>query len=177
MSIKRTLFFIIAFFSCLSCYAEGLGQANQSSSLVLADKQWKLGFKDENTNSKIMEFIMQNDDSVNNWSELLTFQKFKMTFPKEVLASACADKIITAIKAKGVQYTYTSFESSPQEAIFEFRITSPVEQQHDELQRIIRTPDNHFIVLQYAVHKSDMGDTERMKIIDALKKADLSILE
>lgn len=51
--------------------------------LNLGGKEWKLGFKDENTRSKIMEFVT-NDESVDRWTELVTVQLFKNVFPHEV---------------------------------------------------------------------------------------------
>lgn len=143
------------------------------ATLTMADKEWKLGFKDENNNSQVLEFVI-NNENVNNWTELFTFQKFKVAFPKEILPASLAEKELAELKMKGYQPIFTTIENSQQEILIEFRVNSPIEQ--DELQRIIRTPADQFIVLQYAVHKSDMGDAERNKWIEALKKIDANLL-
>lgn len=173
MSIKGLIKCLIIFFLCSYCYAAQEEAKPSSTTITIADKQWKLGFKDENKDSLIQEYVI-NNETVNNWTELFTFRKFKFAFPTQVTPDVFAENQLTALKSKGYQYLYTKHETSPQESIVEFRITSPVDDQQDELQRIIKTPNGEFIILHYAVRKSDMTELERQKWITALKNIDLN---
>lgn len=161
---------ICTFFSMLLsfCCAAQAPVPNSTPSLSLGGKEWRLRYKAETNETKILEFVT-NSETINKWTELVTFQKFKYKFPKTVTPMSFADKEIANIKEKGYKYTYTSFDSSPLEATIEFRILAPLDQQQDEIQRIIKTPEDELIVLHYAIKKNDMGDMERTKWVGALK--------
>lgn len=153
----------------LSFYCQAQAPApSPTDSLSIGGKEWRLRYKAETNETKILEFVT-NSETINKWTELITFQKFKYKFPKTVAPMSFADKEIANIKEKGYKYTYTSFDSTPLEATIEFRILTPLDQQQDEIQRIVKTPDDELIVLHYAIKKSDMGDMERSKWVSVLK--------
>lgn len=145
-----------------------------NGAITIGDKQWKLGFKDENKNSLIQEYVT-NNETVDHWTYLFSFHRFKIALPKEITPQALAENQVMALKNKGYQHVFTNLASSPDEALVEFRITSPLQDQQDELERIIKTPSGEFIILHYAIRKSDMGDAERNKWADFLKNIDLNL--
>jgi hypothetical protein len=154
---------IILSFCCL-----GLTNATTTENLTLGGKDWKLGFKDENSNAKVLEYIT-NDEKIDKWSQLLTLQKLSYRFPKEITPIMFANKEIEMFKAKGLNIEATTIESTPQLAIIELRITSPLDQQQDELQGIIKTTNNQLIVLHYATRPRDMEQAEKSKWVDTFK--------
>jgi hypothetical protein len=167
---------------CLSLLLIGLAltcSAGQNESQTpamifnLAGKEWRLRFKDETNSAKLQEYLTQNEN-INKWTELLTLQRFKYKFAKEVTPHFFAEKEITSLKEKCPDCMTAVVDASPEETIMEFRVLAPVDKQQDELQRIIKKPDGQIVILHYAVKKNDMGEAERAKWLAALKSVNLN---
>lgn len=144
--------------------------------LKFNDQEWKLGYNHEDSDVALAEYVTRGEN-VNNWTELLTIQKFNFTIKKEVTPSAFADIEISQFKSQGYTVVTAITDANAQEAIFEFRVQAPKAEQQDEIQRIIKTADDKLIVLHYVVKKADMGDAERKKWIANLKSIDVSYLK
>lgn len=172
---KWMLSLIVTLLFSLSCYAADttFSKMKWPPSMVFSDQKWQLGFHDENDDLAMAEYVTRGE-TVENWTELVTFQEFKLAFPPQVTPIAFADKQIEGLKAKGYEIIYTNIESSAKEAIIEFQVKSPVAQQQDEIQRLIRMPNNTFVILHYVIKKYDMGNTERAKWVQVLKMINIS---
>lgn len=140
--------------------------------LKLAGETWKLGFHEENAKFDTAEYVM-DDQTVQNWQQMFTFQKFKTEFPGDVLLVTFADQQIAELKKRGYDIKYTVHSSSADEAIIEFQVNNPVDQQQDEIQRLIKF-GKQFYIFHYVSKKMDMGEAERNKWIAALKGLQVS---
>lgn len=158
MTLRTIASILFLIFSCVI-----VAQQSSTKKITLANRQWTLGYQDENQDTKIQEYVT-NNETVNNWTELFTFQLFKSSFPKEISPSAFADREMEGLKTKGYKYQFSKLSSSAKEAVIEFRVSFPEEEQQDEIQRIIRNEKNQMIVIHYVIRKEDMGDGERKKM-------------
>lgn len=175
MSWKKILIvFFVSFFSTyLPSYAAETTENTVTSmtfpkSITLDGKEWKLGFQQENEDVIIAEYVTDNE-TVDNWTQLFTFQKFKLEVPKQITPSLFAEREVQQIEKAGYKVISNVTDATPQEAMLEFRVLSPKAKQQDELQRIIITPNTNLIVLHYVIKKSDMGTAERTKWMSILK--------
>jgi hypothetical protein len=169
MIIKKAIIFSFVLLFLLSFREKVLADPNPSAQITLDGKEWKLRFKDKNSHGEILEYVT-NNESVDKWTELVSLQKFKFKLPKEVTLLALVEKEVANLKAKGYQYTSTMIESTTQEVIVEFRVDSPAAVQQDEIQRIIKTPDDELVVFHYAIRKNTITPEERIKWVNALKE-------
>ncbi len=171
------LYFFLAILIAFPIYADPISSpVNLPTTLNFADEIWQLGYSHEDNDIKMGEYVT-NNENVNNWTRLVTVQKFKFLFPKEVTPVVFANDEIAQLKNKQYAVAYNIIESNPQEATIEFRIIKPESEQQDELQRLIRTPDDELVIFHYVTKKVYMGKTERIKWINLLKSMSLSILE
>lgn len=145
------------------------------ATLNLGGIEWKLGNEQQDKDVHLAEYV-SNNENVNNWTQLVTFQKFKFIFPKEVTPSKFAEGEFSQLQKQGYKLKTSIIESSPDQAIMEFRIEEPTAEQQDELQRIIKTTNGQVLVFHYVIKKSDMGAAERSKWITALKGIDMPFL-
>lgn len=176
MLIKKWIFSFLILVTIFPCYADTPSIVNLPPTLALDDEIWELGYSHEDNDIKTGNYVT-NNENMNNWTQLVTIQKFKYYFPKEVAPVVFANNEIMQLKNKHYSLIYTVIESNPQEAMIEFRILKPESEQQDELQRLIRTVDNELVVFHYAIRKQDMGVTERNNWITLLKNMNLSILD
>jgi len=56
--------------------------------------------------------------------------------------------------------------------IFEFKVEKPLNLQQDEIQKVVKGKDGMYVI-HYAIKKSDMGEINRKKWIDNIKKSTL----
>jgi hypothetical protein len=146
-----------------------------SPTVQLAGELWKLGYHEENATDDIAEYVVENQ-TVDNWLQMFTFQKFKVAYPADKPLVNFADQQIAELKKRKYDLVYTVHSSSPDDAIIEFQIKSPVDQQQDEIQRLIKG-DKEFYILHYVAKKMDMGDAERNKWIAVLKNLNVKIFQ
>lgn len=169
---KKLIFLILAlFFSSLV-----LAKSSFSEKLNLNGQTWSLGYSKVNADFALAEYVIKGE-SVNDWNQLFTYQKFTYLFPEQVTPVRFADEEVNQLRAKKYELTYNVLESSHQEAIMEFRIIKPEVEQQNELQRIVRNNQGQIIVLHYVIKKLDMGDKERKAWINTLKNFDYQSLE
>lgn len=167
---------VLLLFSPLSSFSQVVAPSVTPAShslLVMGGKQWRLRYRAENNDSKIMEFVV-NNENLTKWNELLSFQLFKMKFPAEVTPLQFAEKELANLRERGLKCTSTTLNTSAQEVMIEFSVISPPNQVQDEIQRIIRTPNDEFIIWHYAIKKSDMGQTQRAVMATAIKELNIN---
>jgi hypothetical protein len=144
-----------------------VSNAHVPPAMKLAGELWKLGYHEENPKYDIAEYVIENQ-TIDNWLQMFTYQKFKVAYPAGLLLVNFADQQIAELKKRKYDLVYTVHSSSADDAIIEFQIKSPVDQQQDEIQRLVKG-DKEFYILHYVSKKMDMGDVERNKWIAILK--------
>lgn len=176
MSPKKIILILlpIAFLAC-AAFAETTSTTKSfPPELSLGGQSWKLGYNAENDNLAMAEYVT-NGENVNNWNQLVTFQKFKHDFDKGITPTDIINKEIAQLNTmKNYKAIFNTTKLNDNEAIFEFRITQPSTEQQDELQRVILTPNRKLIILHYVIKKLDMGQPARDQWITALKNINVS---
>ena len=162
---------IVSFFTlCLTSFTLHAADAkyNFPKTFLFNDKVWKLDFQDESEHSILAEYVT-NGESVKNWTQLFTYQQMRKPLPAEVTPENFAEHIDAGLKSKDITYRFSVLNASENEAMIEFRITSPRKLQQDELQRIIKKKDGIFIMIHYVIKKPDMGSAARAAWVENLK--------
>lgn len=172
----NVIYFLLLFFISISSFAEvPAAHGNFPTTLMLNNQQWKLDNFQENSDVQLAEYVT-GKDTVNNWSQLVTFQNFRFAIKKELTPAMFADVEMSELKKQKYTISFKKIESNSQEAFIEFSVQAPKDKQQNEIQRIVITPDHRLIVLHYVIKKLDMGEAERNNWIKALKSIDLSFL-
>ncbi|WP_233588660.1 hypothetical protein [Legionella sp. km535] len=133
------------------------------------DRAWKPAWGQKTNAGWTVEYIPVGDN-INQWKELVTSQfisglegvtpaQFKKTF-------------VDNLKKTGVTYSINTIAEQPDQLIFEFKVTVPVNLQQDEIQKITRGKGGIY-VLHYAIKKSNMSKANRQKWIENLKKSSI----
>lgn len=174
MNIKKLISSLLPLFFAFAVYAQTdttttANTKNEFPTTLNAGGQvWNLANQQQDKDVILAEYVT-NNEKVDNWTQLVTFQKFKFAFPKELTPAKFAEGEFSQLQKQGYKLKSAILESSPNEAIMEFRIEEPASEQQDEIQRIIKTPSDEVLVFHYVLKKSDMGDAERTKWTTALK--------
>src|SRR5438132_1462018 len=93
--------------------------------LTLGTQQWELGNNEEDDNLQLAEYVT-GGEKVADWTQLVTFQKFKFAINKQVTPAMFAQSEIDELKKQKYKVDAKIINSNPQEAIMEFRIQEPV---------------------------------------------------
>lgn len=172
------LFYTTALFAATATTVTPTDTAKQlfPKTLNLAGQTWQLDNYQTDENLILGEYTLSGQ-TVKNWQELVTIQKFKFTVSKNFTPKLFADKEAEELRQQKYKIIYNLISSNDHEALMEFRVEEPAKDQQDELQRIVLTPDQKLIIMHYVTKKSDMGDAARKRWTDALGKYDLSQLK
>lgn len=141
---------------------------HEKLNLVFDERPWRAAWGKSDANIDMIEYVPQSDDIL-NWNELVTSQFFP-GLQKRVTAKQFAELIIKNLKDQGFKPIVTLLEETQDQVLFEFRILAPEAQVQDELQRVI-VDDKGLYSLHYAVKKADMGQKERGKWAQNLKRS------
>lgn len=164
--------FLIGLFSISCAFAQGSSnhqlEKNYPATLNFNGTEWKIDFADKNSSMLIVEYVTDGEN-VKNWKRLFTYQELLHKLPEGITPKQFAENIEGQIKEMKLEGKFTYLESSDTEAIFEFQIMNPKDQQQDEIQRIILGKDRDFYVIHYVERKPDMGDAKRKEWIENLK--------
>ena len=136
--------------------------------------EWKIDYADKNDIMLIVEYVTGNE-SVQKWTKLFTYQQLLHKLPPKITPKQFAENIEAQIKKMNIEARFNYLESSDSEAIFEFQVLKPADQQQDEIQRIILGKDREFYVLHYVEKKTDMGDAARKQWLENLKNFDVPL--
>ncbi len=171
LNLKKWITVFIFFFT-LSLCAHAATTPEKSkfpSTINLGGIEWTLGNSQEDDNLELAEYVTKGEN-VNNWTQLLTIQKFKFPIKEEITPKKFAEFEITQLQGhKEFKIVTNIIDANKSQAFMEFQVQSPKAEQQHELQRIIKTPDNKLIIIHYVIKKDDMGNKEKTKWLDALK--------
>ncbi len=134
-------------------------------------RPWKIGWGEKNETIQTVEYVT-GDESVENWSELIT-SSYMPGMQKKVTPIEWAENMIDQLKNTGFKMDIHYIKKSPSQVIFEFRVLEPENQQQDELQ-MITGDDTGIYVLHYVIKKTDMGDEAREKWIKNLENSTIN---
>ncbi len=111
---------------------------------------------------------MLKNETVNNWSELITTQGLPNR--AQVTPQNFYKSMTQALQQQGYQPKFTLHKNVPNEVIMEFQISNPSHEAQDEIQRIIQKPHGLYII-HYVIRKADRGEAQRKKWLGLLKSA------
>lgn len=137
----------------------------ETQGIVFDDRPWQAVWGKKSDSITTVEYVPAGD-TIDNWQELVTSQ-FIPNAQNRFTAAEFMQLLIEQLKSMELAPVVTIIHSSPDEAVFEFRITSPDNLIQDELQKITRGA-NGIYVLHYAVKKADMGDATRKRWLQHL---------
>lgn len=143
----------------------------ETQKLVFDDRPWIAAWGKKTDDIVTVEYVPMGDD-INDWKELVTTQYFaglqNKTTPEDF-----ANIFIDGMKQAGYDPLITFHKNTPEQVLFEFRITKPAEQVEDELQLVTKGSKGIY-VLHYVIKKADMGDKLRNEWMQNLLKASQS---
>ncbi|CAM2759616.1 hypothetical protein [Legionella worsleiensis] len=131
------------------------------------DRLWKPVWGQKTNAVWTVEYIPVGDN-IDHWKELVTSQFLPGL--DGVTLKQFKQKFIADLQKTGVTYSIDSIDQKPDQLIFEFKVTVPVNLQQDEIQKITRGKKGIY-VLHYAIKKANMNDTNRLKWIKNLQSS------
>lgn len=176
LNFKKWISTFLFFFTLSICAhaATAPEKTKFPNTLKLGGIEWTLGNNQEDENLELAEYV-SNGETVNNWKQLLTIQKFKFPIKEEITPKKFAEFEITQLQGhKEFKIVTNIIDANKNEALMEFQVQSPKAEQQHELQRIIKTSDNKLTIIHYVIKKEDMGKKERSQWLEALKNYSLS---
>jgi hypothetical protein len=148
------------------CSTEALQSKAMDIAIVTYEKQnikfdsraWKIAWGKKTPYITTVEYVPRGDD-IDNWHELVTTQ-FMPGLQDIVSPKAFAEKFLKAYEESGFKPEATFLKDTPDQVIFEFKITAPPSQIQDEIQVITKGKDGLYAV-HYAIKEADMGKEKR----------------
>ena len=167
--MKRILFLVVFFsaaFSVANLYAA------EKAKPVFDDRLWKLGWS-QNQGDAVYEEYVVNEESVENWSELVTIQFFpglqKQTSPDIFESSQKANLLSVCPETK-----WESVSQSDNDRIWKWSIKGCQGQpDQSEIARLKMT-DEGFHVWHYAIKESPMSHEKETLWLAKLKSIEIS---
>lgn len=126
----------------------------EKQNIKFDDRAWKLAWGKKTPSITTVEYVPKGDD-IENWHELVTSQ-YMPTLQNEVTPMQFVKIILKGLEESGFKPITTFLKESPDQVIFEFKITAPPSQIQDEIQSIVKGKDGLY-VLHYAIKVADMG--------------------
>jgi hypothetical protein len=150
----------------LYCSTEALQSKAMDIAIVTYEKQnikfdnraWKIAWGKKTPYITTVEYVPRGED-INNWHELVTTQ-FMPGLQDMVTPKAFAEKFLKGYEESGFKPDATFLKDTPDQVIFEFKITAPLSQIQDEIQVITKGKDGLYAV-HYAIKEADMGKEKR----------------
>lgn len=142
----------------------------EKQKIVFDQRAWHPAWSDIKPTISTIEYIPAGD-SINKWNELITSQ-FIPDLQSKVTLKNYVNLIIQGIKDSGFKPIVTFHEDTPEQIIFEYRITDPANVAQDEIQKMTMGKDGIYI-LHYVIKKADMGHDNRTKWLANLKKSSI----
>lgn len=139
----------------------------ETQNIQFDNRAWKAAWGQKNNAVSTVEYIPVGDN-IDRWSELVTSQYLPGLV--DVSAKEFKKRFIANLDKSGITYSVNTIDEQPNQIIFEFKVTVPVNLQQDEIQKIIKSK-NGIYVLHYAMKKADMSKANRQKWVENLKKS------
>ncbi len=141
----------------------------EKQNVIFDHRPWKAVWGKNTPQISTIEYIPMGDD-IENWKELVTTQ-----FIPGLINSTpdqFRNRFIEDLKKSNVTFTTHIIENQPDSLIFEFKVNKPFNLIQDEIQKVIKGKNGMYL-LHYAIKKSDMGEADRKKWIDNIKKSSI----
>ncbi|MDP3268351.1 MAG: hypothetical protein Q8M40_04815 [Legionella sp.] len=167
----------IAYHGEMYCSLTELDKTSVDPNVLSYEKQkihfdhraWKAVWAKKTDEITTVEYIPVGEN-LNNWNELITTQF--MPGMSQVTAAQFGNQFLRSLNKSGITYKVTSIVDKPNELIFEFKVEKPLNLQQDEIQKVVKGKDGMYVI-HYAIKKSDMGEINRKKWIENIKKSTL----
>lgn len=141
----------------------------EKQKVVFDGRPWKAAWGKNSKEISTVEYIPVGDD-INNWKELVTTQYIPGLV--NITPEQFGEHVLDQLHKQGVVFSVKAIENEPNQLIFEFKVSQPVNLQQDELQKIVKGKDGIYI-LHYAIKQADMSEENRQKWINNMKKSTL----
>lgn len=128
--------------------------------IVFDGRPWEAAWGKATPEFTTIEYI-PTGDNINQWRELITSQ-FIPASQKKLTPIEYANYVVENLNKSGFKPVVTFLKKTPEQVIFEFRITEPENQRQDELQMAIKDI-NGLYILHYVTKEPDMGQKNRDK--------------
>jgi len=142
----------------------------ETQAITFDDRPWQAAWGNKTDVITTVEYVPAGED-IEHWNELITSQ-FIPGIQDKIIPKQFMEGIIEDL-TKEYKPVINIIEQQPHQVLFEFRILAPSNMQQDELQ-LITQGKKGFYVLHYVIKKSDMGDENRQKWIQLLKKSKIN---
>jgi hypothetical protein len=117
-----------------------------------------------------------NGETATRWTQLFTYQQMVHPLAENITPRDVGLHIEENLKQKNLHYIFKILSATDDEAFVEFKITDPDELQQDEIQRIIKTKNNIYIMMHYVIKRQDMGIHARNAWISNLKSMPIIVI-
>lgn len=141
----------------------------EKQNVIFDHRPWKAAWGKNTPQISTIEYIPMGDN-IENWKELITTQFIPGLI--NITPDQFGNRFIDDLKKSKVTFTVHVIENQPDSLIFEFKVNKPSNLTQDEIQKVIKGKDGMYI-LHYAIKKSDMGEANRQKWIDNIKKSSI----
>lgn len=137
--------------------------------LVLDGRTWKLGHRQERQGNFILEFVQENE-SVENWTEMITIQGFANPIPARQFARSLEQSLRREVKGELTwNILENKVEGTKSEVIYEFIVRNdPREDDQHEVGVVYSDPERLF-VFHYVTKNSPMSEPGKLKWINILR--------
>lgn len=132
-------------------------------------RPWKAAWAKQTPIISSIEYIPVGE-SINDWHELITSQF--ITGLGQVSLQQFHQLLLNDLNKQGITYTTHILDEQPNELLFEFQVSQPVNLRQDELQKIVKGKEG-FYILHYVIKKQDMGEEARKQWVNNLTKSTL----
>ena len=137
--------------------------------LLLEGRTWKLGHRQERQGNFIYEFVQENE-TVENWTELITIQGFANAIPAKHFARRLEQSLRREVKGELTwNILEEKVEGTKSGMIYEFIVLNdPREDDQHEVGVIYSDPEGLY-VFHYVTKKAPMSEPEKLKWINILR--------
>lgn len=137
--------------------------------LVLDGRTWKLGHRQEKQGNFILEFV-QNNETVENWTELITVQGFSDPIPAKQFARGLEQSLRQNVKG---ELTWNilddKVEGTKSGVVYEFIVRNDPQEDDQHEVGVIYSDEEGVFVFHYVTKKSPMSESEKLKWINILR--------
>ncbi|KTD21245.1 hypothetical protein [Legionella londiniensis] len=143
---------------------------DERQNIVFDTRVWKAAWGKKSEQFTTIEYVPENEN-IHNWHELITSQ-FIPGIQDQITPIQFVESEIEQLKASGLTLKTAIIKQSPDEVIFEFRVTAPQNLIQHELQKVSKGKDGLYI-LHYVIKEKNMGKDKRNKWIKNLKESSI----
>jgi len=140
--------------------------------LTFDGRVWNIGYQASNFQGSIIEYVL-NDESINNWTELVTIQTF-LGLQKNASAQAFADQTKEKLKQQCPDLKWIILKQTEDDVMYEWSIKNcPADKDQHEIARIIKGQYGMYI-FHYVTKKMPIDPKIRNEWIKLIKSATIN---